>query len=105
MDDAGPARGGDGEKRATVSAREPGNDASARDPLALRQAAEHPTADPTALPGSGARVVSRPTGSTRMTPGAQGGADPAGRQDTGGEGGRSEGRDVERDGEASRGRR
>ncbi|MDT0404249.1 MULTISPECIES: MtrAB system histidine kinase MtrB [Streptomyces] len=106
LDDAGPAHGGgDGEKRATVSAREPGNDASARDPLALRQAAGPPTADPTALPGSGARVVSRPSGSTRMPSGSQGGADPAGRQDAGGEGGRSEGRDVDRDGEASRGRR
>ena len=106
LDDAGPAHGGgDGEKRATVSAREPGNDASARDPLALRQAAGPPTADPTALPGNGARVVSRPTGSTRMSSGSQGGGDPAGRQDAGGEGGRSEGRDVDRDGEASRGRR
>ncbi|MFG2517297.1 MtrAB system histidine kinase MtrB [Streptomyces sp. NPDC048584] len=106
LDDAGPARGGgDGEKRATVSAGEPGNDASARDPLALRQAAGPPTADPTALPGNGARVVSRPTGSTRMSSGSQDGGDPAGRQDAGGEGGRSEGRDVDRDGEASRGRR
>ncbi|MDT0399545.1 MULTISPECIES: MtrAB system histidine kinase MtrB [Streptomyces] len=106
LDDAGPAHGGgDGEKRATVSAREPGNDASARDPLALRQAAGPPTADPTALPGNGARVVSRPSGSTRMPSGSRGGGDPAGRQDAGGEGGRSEGRDVDRDGEASRGRR
>ncbi|MFC8426213.1 MtrAB system histidine kinase MtrB [Streptomyces sp. NPDC057236] len=73
-DDAGPPRGGgDGEKRATVSARQAGTDGSARDPFALRPATATPTADPTALPGNGARVVARPapparTGSTRMTP-------------------------------------
>lgn len=80
LDDAGlPRGGGDDEKRATVSAQQAGTDGSARavrDPFALRPATATPTADPTALPGNGARVVARPappvrTGSTRMTPGAQ----------------------------------
>ncbi|GGW80425.1 MtrAB system histidine kinase MtrB [Streptomyces griseoloalbus] len=72
LDDAGPQRGdGDGEKRAT--AQEPGADGparAARDPFALRPSAVAPTADPTALPGNGARVVPRP-GSTGVTPGAR----------------------------------
>src|SRR5690606_16559055 len=56
-------RGGDGEKRATVPVQPPqaaGQAQAARDPLVPRTAAEPPTADPTALPGNGARVVSRP---------------------------------------------
>ncbi|MGM7445705.1 MtrAB system histidine kinase MtrB, partial [Streptomyces tunisiensis] len=67
LDDAGLPRGGDGEKRATVPVNRPGADdlaQSARDPLGLRPAASAPTADPTALPGNGARVVAR-SGSTR----------------------------------------
>ncbi|MFF6816105.1 MtrAB system histidine kinase MtrB [Streptomyces sp. NPDC012403] len=76
-----PPGGGDGEKHATVSARQAGTDGSARaarDPFALRPAPATPTADPTALPGNGARVVARPTppartGSMRMTSGAQNG--------------------------------
>ncbi|MEU0602522.1 MtrAB system histidine kinase MtrB [Streptomyces sp. NPDC006393] len=67
LDDAGPSRGGD--KLATVPAQAgdrtalPGRDG--RDPIAARQTTVTPTADPTALPGSGARVVPRPASGTR----------------------------------------
>ncbi|MDH3036520.1 MtrAB system histidine kinase MtrB [Streptomyces sp. TRM75561] len=114
LDDAGLPRGGDGEKRATVPVNRPGADdpaQSARDPLGLRPAASAPTADPTALPGSGARVVAR-SGSTRMTPGTapgvNGGTDeaPGGaeRPAADGEGGDGAPRGAEKDGEATRGR-
>ncbi|MFD5775638.1 MtrAB system histidine kinase MtrB [Streptomyces fungicidicus] len=109
LDDAGLPRGGrDGEKRATVAAQEPA-DGPARDLLALRQTTATPTADPTALPGNGARVVSRPaaqarTGSTRTTP-PEGDGPPPGGDDGEGRGDRSAARDADRDGEASRGRR
>ncbi|MEU0047414.1 MtrAB system histidine kinase MtrB [Streptomyces werraensis] len=115
LDDAGLPRGGDGEKRATVPVRRPGADdpaQSARDPLGRRPGASAPTADPTALPGNGARVVAR-SGSTRMTPGTvsgtNGGTDEArpgdaGRPTAGGEGGDGAPRDAEKDGEATRGR-
>ncbi|MER7490318.1 MtrAB system histidine kinase MtrB [Streptomyces sp. NPDC126497] len=135
--DAGAPRAGDGEKSATVSAREAGADGparAARDPLALRPTAAAPTADPTALPGNGARVVARPapparTDGTRTDPGTgngtgngtadgedglpQTGGGPAGRADDGhdggaadrGEDGRRGTRNADRDGEASRGRR
>ncbi|MGA5264883.1 MtrAB system histidine kinase MtrB [Streptomyces griseoincarnatus] len=114
LDDAGLPRGGDGEKRATVPVNRPGADdpaQSARDPLGLRPAASAPTADPTALPGNGARVVAR-SGSTRMTPGTapgvNGGTDAApGGEDrpaADGEGGDGAPRGAEKDGEATRGR-
>ncbi|WP_411762016.1 MtrAB system histidine kinase MtrB [Streptomyces tunisiensis] len=114
LDDAGLPRGGDGEKRATVPVGRPGADdpaQSARDPLGLRPAASAPTADPTALPGNGARVVAR-SGSTRMTPGTapgvNGGTDevPGGADRTAadGEGGDGAPRGAEKDGEATRGR-
>ncbi|MFF8104440.1 MtrAB system histidine kinase MtrB [Streptomyces sp. NPDC016640] len=71
--DAGAPGGGEGdEKRATVPAQQAGADGSARaarDPLPLRPATAAPTADPTALPGNGARVVARP-GSTSAASGA-----------------------------------
>ncbi|MGW6293499.1 MtrAB system histidine kinase MtrB [Streptomyces sp. NPDC055058] len=70
LDDAGLPRGGDGEKRATVPVHPPraaGQAQTARDPLVPRTAAEPPTADPTALPGNGARVVSRPAPAARRT--------------------------------------
>ncbi|KOV19686.1 MtrAB system histidine kinase MtrB [Streptomyces caelestis] len=135
-DDVGlPRGGGDGEKRATVSARQAGADGATRDPFALRPATVTPTADPTALPGNGARVVARPapparTGGTRTASGTQSGnaddadgvpeavdgAGPGADDDrdrgpergagaAGGEGGRSGTRDADTDGEASRGRR
>ncbi|MEU2397185.1 MtrAB system histidine kinase MtrB [Streptomyces pseudogriseolus] len=120
LDDAGLPRGGDGEKRATVPVRQPGADEtaqSARDPLGRRPAASAPTADPTALPGNGARVVAR-SGSTRMAsgaaPGGNGGTDvsPSGDADAradrpaAGEDGDGDGapRGAEKDGEATRGR-
>ncbi|MFJ9666698.1 MtrAB system histidine kinase MtrB [Streptomyces sp. NPDC101219] len=70
LDDAGLPRGGHGEKRATVPVQPPqaaGQAQAARDPLVPRTAAEPPTADPTALPGNGARVVSRPAPAARRT--------------------------------------
>ncbi|EMF28392.1 MtrAB system histidine kinase MtrB [Streptomyces pseudogriseolus] len=118
LDDAGLPRGGDGEKRATVPVRQPGADEtaqSARDPLGRRPAASAPTADPTALPGNGARVVAR-SGSTRMAsgaaPGGNGGTDvsPSGDADAradrpaAGEDGDGAPRGAEKDGEATRGR-
>ncbi|GGX36157.1 two-component sensor histidine kinase [Streptomyces malachitofuscus] len=128
LDDAGLPRGGDGEKSATVPVRQPGADGSGRDPFPLPPTAVTPTADPTALPGNGARVVARSgsaSGSTRMTPGALGegpaplgggGDDAAARrpaEDAGnpegtagsdGTGGYGATRGAERNGEASRGR-
>ncbi|MFJ6310196.1 MtrAB system histidine kinase MtrB [Streptomyces althioticus] len=114
LDDAGLPRG-DGEKRATVPVGRPGADdpaQSARDPLGRRPGASAPTADPTALPGSGARVVAR-SGSTRMAPGTapgvNGGTDeapPGGadRPTAADEGGDAAPRGAEKDGEATRGR-
>ncbi|MFD0254680.1 MtrAB system histidine kinase MtrB [Streptomyces sp. NPDC127113] len=68
----------------------------ARGPIPSRSAMAAPTADPTALPGNGARVVPRPAppGARRQDGGV---AEADGRQDT-----RSE--DPSRQGEASRGR-
>ncbi|MCX2928304.1 MtrAB system histidine kinase MtrB [Streptomyces sp. NEAU-W12] len=64
LDAPGPPHGGgNGEKRATLPAPPADTEGSARaarDPLAPLSAAATPTADPTALPGNGARVVSRP---------------------------------------------
>ncbi|MGA5796446.1 MtrAB system histidine kinase MtrB [Streptomyces cellulosae] len=111
LDDAGLQRGGDGEKRATVPVNRSGADdraQSARDPLGPRPGASAPTADPTALPGNGARVVAR-AGSTRMTPGGAPGTnggtdDGADVPAAGGEGGDGAPRGAEKDGEATRGR-
>ncbi|GAA3303109.1 hypothetical protein GCM10020295_50840 [Streptomyces cinereospinus] len=62
--DAGLPRGG--EKTATVPAQSTGaGQAPARDPITTRPSAVAPTADPTALPGSGARVVPLPAGGAR----------------------------------------
>ncbi|WP_234331834.1 MtrAB system histidine kinase MtrB [Streptomyces sp. NRRL S-455] len=90
LDDAGlPSGGGDGQKRATVpaqSANGPGAAGPGRDPIPPRAATAPPTADPTALPGNGARVVPRPapgTGPRRAEdPGA--GKQPAQGQGVGG---------------------
>ncbi|MGW4818659.1 MtrAB system histidine kinase MtrB [Streptomyces sp. NPDC004227] len=60
LDDAGLPSG----KRVTVPVQATGERmASSRDPIASRSAA--PTADPTALPGNGARVVPRPAAGGR----------------------------------------
>ncbi|MEU6381427.1 MtrAB system histidine kinase MtrB [Streptomyces sp. NPDC046909] len=62
LNDAGLPRGaGDGEKRATVPVQTSGEPT----PLAPRVPAAPPTADPTALPGNGARVVPRPAAGAR----------------------------------------
>ncbi|MFJ7152602.1 MtrAB system histidine kinase MtrB [Streptomyces sp. NPDC100445] len=67
LDDAGQRRG-DEEKRATVPVQQGGPQASALPPRtsgAPRLANAGPAADPTALPGNGARVVPRPAGGAR----------------------------------------
>ncbi len=68
LDDSGQGGRG-GEKSATVPvqpAREPLSPAHA--PLTSRMATVTPTADPTALPGNGARVVPRPAASATRNP-------------------------------------
>ncbi|MFJ8195291.1 MtrAB system histidine kinase MtrB [Streptomyces sp. NPDC096152] len=104
LDDAGLPRGGD--KLATVPAQASGEHTAlpARDPLASRSAAAAPTADPTALPGNGARVVPRPASGVRR-PEALPAADRAGNDSTsptepGGAGPRG----AQKQGEAFRGR-
>ncbi|MEU9456302.1 MtrAB system histidine kinase MtrB [Streptomyces sp. NPDC048277] len=62
LSDAGLPSGED--KRATVPVQ-PGGQASPLAPMQQRMATVAPTADPTALPGNGARVVPRPTGGAR----------------------------------------
>ncbi|MEU5308094.1 MtrAB system histidine kinase MtrB [Streptomyces sp. NPDC021562] len=59
LDDAGLPRGGE-DKRATVPVQS-GGQSSPLASMTQRSATAAPTADPTALPGSGARVVPRPT--------------------------------------------
>jgi two-component system sensor histidine kinase MtrB len=64
LDDAGQPRGG--EKSATVPAQTTaGGPVRPLDAIGPRMAAVAPTADPTALPGNGARVVPRPASGTR----------------------------------------
>ncbi|MER6129121.1 MtrAB system histidine kinase MtrB [Streptomyces sp. NPDC001795] len=64
LNDAGLPQGGSG-KVATVPAQASSEQVPPRHPIAPRLATVTPTADPTALPGNGARVVPRPTGSVR----------------------------------------
>ncbi|WP_028804983.1 MtrAB system histidine kinase MtrB [Streptomyces sp. 142MFCol3.1] len=69
LNDAGLPLGGSG-KLATVPVQQQagGSTSSAapsRGPIVPRMAGASPTADPTALPGSGSRVVPRPSGSVR----------------------------------------
>jgi two-component system sensor histidine kinase MtrB len=63
LNEAGAPRGG--EKTATVPAQPSGGQGPARDPIGARTASAAPTADPTALPGNGARVVPRPAEAAR----------------------------------------
>ncbi|MEU3727797.1 MtrAB system histidine kinase MtrB [Streptomyces sp. NPDC033538] len=96
-DGAGPAHGAD--KAVTVPAQASVGQAppvSARGPIGPRSATAAPTADPTALPGNGARVVPRPVSGARRQ---DGGSEPeaSSRPDAGPE-------DSSRQGEASRGR-
>ncbi|GAA3768922.1 HAMP domain-containing histidine kinase [Streptomyces phyllanthi] len=64
LSDAGLPLGGSS-KLATVPAQASGDTSQVRAPIGLRPSGATPSADPTALPGSGARVVPRPTGGTR----------------------------------------
>ncbi|MET9895188.1 MtrAB system histidine kinase MtrB [Streptomyces sp. NPDC006465] len=67
LDDAGLPHGG-GTKLATVPVQQPGAGSGSIPPpgsMAPRLAGASPTADPTALPGNGARVVPRPAGAVR----------------------------------------
>ncbi|MFJ3302779.1 MtrAB system histidine kinase MtrB [Streptomyces sp. NPDC086549] len=66
LNDAGLPSGGQ-DKRATVPMQQPGGQPPLppRTAIAPRLAAVAPTADPTALPGNGARVVPRPAGGAR----------------------------------------
>jgi two-component system sensor histidine kinase MtrB len=71
LNDAGLPLGGSG-KLATVPVQQPGGGSAPppmppRAPIGPRLAGASPTADPTALPGNGARVVPRPTGAVRRT--------------------------------------
>jgi two-component system sensor histidine kinase MtrB len=101
LDDAGLPRGG-GDKAATVPVQPKSDQVTARDPIAPRAGAVTPTADPTALPGNGARVVPRPTSNARRPDGASAGDAPggetAGRPDAGAQ------ESYEQQGEAFRGR-
>ncbi|RPF33942.1 MtrAB system histidine kinase MtrB [Streptomyces sp. TLI_185] len=93
LNDAGLPRG---DKAATVPAQPVADQIP---PIAPRLAGSAPTADPTALPGNGARVVPRPTSGARRqneTPG-EAGAETSSRPDTGPE-------ESKNQGEAFRGR-
>ncbi|MER5527186.1 MtrAB system histidine kinase MtrB [Streptomyces sp. NPDC002677] len=63
---------GDADKRATVPVQHGGGQTSSLAPMAQRAAAMAPTADPTALPGNGARVVPRPANGARHQEGTPG---------------------------------
>ncbi len=65
LNDAGLPHGGSDGKLATVPRQSTGESTPPRDPIASRSATVMPTADPTALPGNGARVVPRPAGPVR----------------------------------------
>ncbi|WP_405614620.1 MtrAB system histidine kinase MtrB [Streptomyces sp. NBC_00076] len=90
LDDAGLPRGG-GEKTATVPAQPTEGRGPSRGPIAPRPVSLAPTADPTALPGNGARVVPRPASSggrpDEMPTGAEDGAGPRGSAASGPDGG------------------
>ncbi|MEU0968988.1 MtrAB system histidine kinase MtrB [Streptomyces sp. NPDC005917] len=71
LNDAGLPSGGEA-KRATVPVQSGGGQTSPLAPMAQRMAAVAPSADPTALPGNGARVVPRPSGGARRQEGTPG---------------------------------
>jgi two-component system sensor histidine kinase MtrB len=91
LNDAGLPRGG-GEKVATVPAQQTGDQGPSRGPIATRPSTvTPPTADPTALPGNGARVVPRPASGARRQEeapagGGRGSSEAASRPDAGSEG-------------------
>ncbi|MEU5751663.1 MtrAB system histidine kinase MtrB [Streptomyces sp. NPDC047829] len=94
--DAGSPRGGD--RTAGVPAQATGGQdpVSARGPIPPRSAPATPTADPTAMPGNGARVVPRPVSGARRQDGGPA-PEAADRPDAGPE-------ETSRQGEATRGR-
>ena len=99
LNDAGLPCGG-GEKPATVPSQSTGDQVSSmpsRDPFAARLNTAAPKADPTALPGNGARVVPRPASGARPQDDTAGAEEPP-RE----EAGRAEG--PNNHGEAFRGR-
>lgn len=99
LDDAGLPRGG-ADKAATVPVQPTSGPVTSRDPIAPRSGAVTPTADPTALPGNGSRVVPRPGSSGRRQDGtstAEGGEGPSRSNDGSQE-------SYEQQGEAFRGR-
>ncbi|WLW54577.1 MtrAB system histidine kinase MtrB [Streptomyces sp. YU58] len=77
LDDAGLPRGS-AEKAATVPAQPSRDPVTSRDPIAPRTSAVAATADPTALPGNGARVVPRPASGVRQQDDTSGGDAPRG---------------------------
>ncbi|MFF5479683.1 MtrAB system histidine kinase MtrB [Streptomyces sp. NPDC012935] len=98
LDDAGLPSGGS-EKAATVPVQPNGDQAPprpSRDPV-TRMGGAAPKADPTALPGNGARVVPRPASGARRQEETPGGQEPA--SEEAGQDGESS-----KHGEASRGR-
>ncbi|MFJ4688293.1 MtrAB system histidine kinase MtrB [Streptomyces sp. NPDC088789] len=95
VDDASPARGG--EKTATVPVQPTGERSAIS-----RPAAAAPTADPTALPGNGARVVPRPGGGAR--PPESGGAGELTDDRGASAGARGAAAEPDRQGEGTRGR-
>ncbi|MFI0515312.1 MtrAB system histidine kinase MtrB [Streptomyces sp. WSLK1-5] len=102
LDDAGLPRGG-ADKAATVPVQPKGDQVTTRDPIAPRAGTSTPTADPTALPGNGARVVPRPTsGPRRADGGAATGDTPGGESADHPDAGAQE--SYEQQGEAFRGR-
>ncbi|SDP44114.1 two-component system, OmpR family, sensor histidine kinase MtrB [Streptomyces sp. cf386] len=99
LNDAGLPSGG-GEKAATVPAQPTGDQVTSmpsRDPIASRLGTAVPKADPTALPGNGARVVPRPASSARRQDDPPGAEEPPSE-----EAGQIE--ESSKHGEASRGR-
>ncbi|GAA0931195.1 MtrAB system histidine kinase MtrB [Streptomyces thermoalcalitolerans] len=102
LDGAGSPSGG--EKRATVPMQTRGErTALARDPIASRPAAAVPAADPTALPGNGARVVPRPSTDARRQEGASAVETVESESEGSAEPEEAGARDVRQQGEASRG--
>ncbi|WP_449348356.1 ATP-binding protein, partial [Streptomyces shaanxiensis] len=105
LDDAGLPRGG-ADKTATVPVQPTSGPVTSRDPIAPRPGAVTPTADPTALPGNGLRVVPRPASSARPSTRDGGGAG-SGDAGSGGAASRPDGgsrESYEQQGEAFRGR-
>ncbi|MFC8092649.1 MtrAB system histidine kinase MtrB [Streptomyces sp. NPDC057301] len=99
LDDAGLPSGG-GEKAVTVPVQPNGDQVPpmpSRDPIVTRTGGAAPKADPTALPGNGARVVPRPASGARRQEEAPGAQEPA--SEEAGQDGESS-----KHGEASRGR-